>query len=186
MDLSRLVETSAAVAATRSRLAKVAHLRDLLKGATGPDIGLVTHYLSGELPQGRIGVGPALIRKVLPVPAATTSGLTLADLNAAFDTVAAISGSGANARRHAELEALLARAVGEEQQFIVRLLVGEIRQGALEGVMVEAVAAAADLPAVTVRRALMISGSLPEVLLTALVGGVEQWRTSEGFLVRSP
>lgn len=174
MNLSRLVETSAAVAATRSRLTKVAHLRDLLKSASGPDIGLVTHYLSGELPQGRIGVGPALIRKVLPVAAADVSVLTLADLNVAFDTIAAISGSGANARRHAELEALLARALGEEQRFIVRLLVGEIRQGALEGVMVEAVAAAADLPAVAVRRALMISGSLPQVLRTALVGGVER------------
>lgn len=187
MNLSELVRTSAAVAGTRSRLAKIEHLSQLLRAAQGADVRLVTHYLSGELPQGRIGVGPALIRKVLTVPPACETQLSLEDLDNALTSISAISGRGANSQRQKELTAVLRHATQAEQTFLAGLLMGEVRQGALEGVMTEAVARAANLPAADVRRALMISGSLPEVLRTALVdggAGLEQYRLEPGRPVR--
>jgi DNA ligase-1 len=126
-------------------------------------------YLSGILPQGTIGVGWASLRE-LPSPAPTPS-LGLLEVGATMTRIATIAGAGSQAARREELDALFSRATEVEQRFLAGLLLGELRQGALEGVMAEAVAKAADIPAAQVRRALMLSGNLAEVAEAALGEG---------------
>ncbi|MET9112231.1 ATP-dependent DNA ligase, partial [Streptomyces zhihengii] len=140
MLLARLADVSREVAATSARSRKTAALAELFAGARPEDVGLVIAYLSGRLPQGRIGVGRGLLGEEVP-PAAEPS-LTVTETDAALTAFAAISGSGAQSRRRAALDALLGAATGEEQRFLIRLLTGEVRQGALDAVAVEAVARA--------------------------------------------
>jgi DNA ligase-1 len=163
--------TSVDVASAASRRAKTARIAELLGGA-GPDAGLVAivvSWLSGELPQRQIGVGWAALRS-LP-PAATQPALTVADVDAAFSAIKAVAGKGSQARRAGLLAGLFTAATDTEQTFLRRLLGGELRQGALGGVMLDAVAAAARIPAATVRRAAMLGGELPAVAAAALTGG---------------
>jgi DNA ligase-1 len=171
MLLSELARTSKAVAAVSGRLEKIERLSDLLKGLTREEVPIAIAALSGEPRQGRLGVGGAAITSARQVPPADAGMLTLHDVDAAFDAVAGLSGAGSIARRVAILRELLSHATAEEQDFLVRLLFGELRQGALEGVLVEAVARASGLPAVRVRRAAMMAGSLAEVATAALHDG---------------
>jgi DNA ligase 1 len=171
MKLADLAETSNALAATRSRTAKVALLRAcLLK--LGPDereTGVA--WLAGALPSGRLGFGPSAIyglRKVAPAPDTT---LTIAQTRARLESLKAISGKGSAARRQAALTEVFAAATATEQDFLARLLLGELRQGALEGVMADAIAAAAELPAADVRRAIMLAGAIAPVAEAALAHG---------------
>jgi DNA ligase-1 len=168
--LAEVVATSAAVGATRSRTAKAAALAALLRAAGPEEIEPATAWLAGEPRQGRLGAGWRTLAgvDVAPSDAAT---LKVADVEARLDALAATSGPGSTARRTEQLVALFGAATAEEQRFLRRLLSGELRQGALEGVMLEAVAAAADVPAARVRRAFMLSGRLPETARTALLGG---------------
>jgi DNA ligase 1 len=117
----------------------------------------------GELPQGRLGVGYARLRALWGAPAAAESTLELAEVHRTLDELRHIAGSGSSERRARTLGGLLARATGDERAFLLRLLVGELRQGALEGVMMEAVARAFAVPAPAVRRAAMLAGTLPPV-----------------------
>jgi len=160
--LERLVEASEAVTSTRSRSAKVARLAEVLKQLDPTEVALAVTYLSGELPQGRIGVGYAAVFGT-QAPAATTPELTLRELDARLGELATERGDGAGRRRTEALGALFARATEREQAFLKRLLVGELRQGALEGVMADAVASAFGVPAEQVRRAAMLSGNLAKV-----------------------
>jgi DNA ligase 1 len=169
--LDRLVAASQKVASTRSRIAKRDAIAAALRAAGPDEARLVVSYLSGELPQGSIGVGPRSLRD-LPPPA-TEARLTLLELDGALSRIAAAVGSGSRGVRASELERLFGRATSAEQTFLVALLVGELRQGALAGVMTEAVAAAADIPAAAVRRAAMVSGDLAAVASAALAGGPE-------------
>ena len=98
-------------------------------------------------------------------------GLTVADLDSLLDAVAAASGAGAAGRRTGLIDGFLARATPAEAGFLRRLLVGELRQGAGEGIVVEAVARAAGVPAAAVRRGVMLSGDLGAVAEIALTGG---------------
>ena len=179
MQLAQLVTVSADVARTRSRLKKRASLVGCLKAARQEEVALVVDYLSGQLPQGRIGLGLAIVREVADSLPARDATLTLAEVDAVFARIAAISGKGsANARREA-LGALLSRATRPEQEFLARLILGELRQGALEGVLVEAIADAAGIDAGTVRRAVMLSASPADVAAAALAdgaAGLEQFR----------
>jgi DNA ligase-1 len=168
--LSDVVSTSRAVTGTRSRRAKVAALAACLQQASPDERVAVVSYLAGTLPQGRIGLGGKLVYQVQAPPAAQAA-LTVAATHAAFDELAAIAGAGSAARRAHVLGALLARATDDEQSFLRRLVVGELRQGALEGLMAEAVAHAADLPVDDVRRAHMLAGDLAAVASAALGQG---------------
>ncbi|HEV7186926.1 MAG TPA: ATP-dependent DNA ligase, partial [Blastococcus sp.] len=145
MLLADVVATSAAVAATRSRTAKATAIADLLRRASVDEVEPVTAWLAGEPRQGRTGVGWRTLSKLAHDPAAE-SGLTVAAVDEALSALAATSGAGSAARRDDLLAGLMASATAEEQRFLVRLLTGELRQGALEGVVLDAVAAAADVP----------------------------------------
>jgi DNA ligase 1 len=169
--LAALVTTSQLVRASASRLAKVRELAALLGTLAPGEIEIATRYLSGEMRQGRIGVGYASLRLARESPAATSATLTLAEVDAGLGAIADTRGSGSAARRGAALAGLFARATASEQRFLLELLTGELRQGALEGVMIEAVAAAAQLPIGAVRRATMYAGDLGEVARTALLEG---------------
>jgi DNA ligase-1 len=164
---------SAQVGATSARLAKIARIADLLvrAGAQGDPrlVAVIVSWLSGELPQRQIGVGWAALRS-LPPPAATPS-LTVATVDATLSQIGAIAGKGSQARRAELVGGLFAAATDVEQTFLRRLLSGELRQGALAGVMADAVARAASVPGANVRRAAMLAGDLPAVAAAALTGG---------------
>jgi DNA ligase-1 len=170
MLLRQVVAASTDVGATSSRLAKVSRLADVLRPASPDEIEVVVSWLSGELPQRQIGVGWAALRS-LPAPASDAS-LDVGTVHASFTRIGAISGPGSQARRAAELGELFGAATADEQTFLRRLLGGELRQGALLGVMTEAVARAAEVPAADVRRAAMLGGELPAVAAAAFGGGV--------------
>ena len=183
MLLADLVAASQAVAATRSRTAKVAALAECLRRLAAGERRAGISYLSGSLPEGRIGIGYAAVRNT-EVPAAPEASLTVEQAAAGISELARAAGPGSGIRRGEILERLLSRATAAEQQFLRRLLVGELRQGALEGIMADALAAAAEVEAAEVRRALMVSGSLTAAGEAALAGGVEALRSFRLTLFR--
>ncbi len=190
MRLAELVATSRAVADTPKRTYKIERLAACI-GALAPDERAIgASYLAGELPQGKIGLGPASIYSSasgaadaddgsgdsdgpLGGAASEGAGLLLLEVDRAVTDLAQMKGSGVKARRERALAALMARATAAERRFLRTLFVGELRQGALDGLVVEAIAAAARLPAPLVRRAHMLSGSLGEVAEKALGEGGE-------------
>ncbi|WP_214403263.1 ATP-dependent DNA ligase [Pseudonocardia lacus] len=172
MLLSDVVATSAAVGATRSRTAKATALADALRAAAPEEVEAVTAWLSGEARQGRIGAGWRTLAALDHAPADRPT-LRVEVVDRLLDELAATTGSGSVARRAALLGELFGAATADEQAFLRRLITGELRQGALEGVMLEAIAGAAAVPAAVVRRAFMLSGRLPGTAALALSGGVE-------------
>ena len=170
MLLVEVARASVEVGAASARRAKIARLADALRLAgTAEDPRVVTAvvaWLSGELPQRQIGVGWAALRS-LPEPAAEPS-LSVRDVDAAFAAIGTVSGTGSQARRADLLAGVFAAATETEQTFLRRLLGGELRQGALIGVMAEAVGRATDLPAAAVRRAAMLGGELPAMTQSAV------------------
>ena len=171
MTLHDLVTTSAAVAQASSRLAKIGLLADLLRRVAPEEIEIAIGFLSGEPRQGRIGIGGATIWNARDVASADAPTLSLHDVDEAFTQIAALKGAGSTAARQQRLRELLRRATRAEQDFISRLLFGELRQGALEGVLVDAVARASGISAGTVRRSVMMAGALAPVARAALVNG---------------
>jgi DNA ligase-1 len=163
--------TSAVVGGSASRRAKTARLSELLsRTKTDPKlVVIVVSWLSGELPQRQIGVGWAALRSLPPAAAQPT--LTVVGVDATFSAIGAESGKGSQTRRAELVAGLFASATDSEQTFLRRLLAGELRQGALAGVMADAVAAAAQIPAGAVRRAAMLGGELPAVAAAGLAGG---------------
>ncbi|WP_369138379.1 ATP-dependent DNA ligase [Modestobacter versicolor] len=173
MLLADVLAASAAVTATRSRTAKAQAIAELLRRAEPAEVEPVTAWLSGEPQQGRLGLGWRTLSRLTGEPAAE-AGLTVAAVDGALAELATTSGPGSTARRDATAGGLLQAATADEQQFLVRLLTGELRQGALEGVVLDAVALAAEVPAASVRRAFMLSGRLPGTAAAALSGGVAE------------
>ncbi len=171
MHLHDVVEGSRLVAATSGRLEKVEVLADLLRRAQPEEVTIAVAFLTGEPRQGRIGIGPAKIRAAFPDVPANVPSLTILEVDAALERIASASGPGSARERGRLLHELLARCTRDEQEFVARLVLGELRQGALEGVMVEAIARAGDVPASVVRRALMFAGAIPEVAAAALSEG---------------
>ncbi len=171
MLVAEVAAASVDVSATSSRLAKTARIATLLSAADDVEIAIVVSWLSGELPQRQIGVGWAAVRS-LPPPAQAPC-LTVTGVDAAFTLIGGTSGKGSRARRAALLAEVFAAAMPDEQTFLRRLLGGELRQGALLGVMVDAVAKAFGLRPVDVRRAAMFGGDLPAVAAAASSGGAE-------------
>jgi DNA ligase-1 len=173
MRLSDVVATSQSVAATSSRTAKVEALAACLARAAvdgSHTVEVVAAHLSGVLPQRRIGVSWRGLQR-LPEPAEESS-LTVEEVDEAATTIATIGGSGSAATRSAAVSALFARATADEQQWLRGLITGETRQGAGDGVMLQAVARAAAVPDAAVRRAVMLAGHAGPVASAALSGGV--------------
>jgi DNA ligase-1 len=171
MRLGEIVNTSGRVAATRARREKVERLAACIAGMAPGEIEIGVRFLAGALRQGRIGIAWAALRDALPASAAAAPELTLADVDAVFERLARTSGPRSTAERERQLAALLARATPAEQDFLRRLLIGDLRQGAQEGLLIEAIARAAGVGAAGVRRALMLSGDLGAVARAALVAG---------------
>lgn len=173
MLLIDVATASVEVGASSARLAKISRIAELLVAARREgdphQVAVVVSWLSGELPQRQIGVGWAALR-LLPPPGAQPV-LTVRDVDATFTRIGAVSGTGSQARRAGLLTELFTAATDPEQAFLRRLLSGELRQGALAGVMADAVARAAEVPAAVVRRAAMLGGALPAVAAAALTGG---------------
>lgn len=169
--LATLVDVSQRVGATAARLAKVRELAACLRALEPAEIDIGVLYLSGETPQGRIGIGYAVLQAARAAAAAADPTLSIGDVDSRLTEIAGIRGAGSTARRAAALQDLFSRATPVEQDFLIRLLAGELRQGALAGVMVDAIASAAGLPVAEVRRAAMYSKNLGAVARAAMLEG---------------
>jgi DNA ligase 1 len=170
--LSELVDVSARVTQTRKRTEKSAMLAQLLRRLTPDELAVGVGYLMGEAPQGRTGIAHARLSQAQQdVPAAVEPTLTLLDVDRTLSSLKGASGAGSTGERQRLLSGLMSRGTGPEREFIHRLLVGELRQGALEGVMVEAVAQATGLPSASIRRAAMLAGDLRKVAEAVLTRG---------------
>ncbi|MHB8692499.1 MAG: ATP-dependent DNA ligase [Solirubrobacteraceae bacterium] len=168
--LAAVVDASREVAATRSRSTKVAVLAELLKRVSPEEVAICVGFLSGVPRQGRVGVGYATVYGIDASPAGEPS-ITVAELDRAIDEIADDHGAGSASRRRELLTELLSRATEPEAEFIKRLLTGDLRQGALAGVMADAVARAADVSPALARRALMLSGDLTRMAEIAITRG---------------
>ena len=172
MFLHELIAVSARVAQTSSRTEKIGLLADALRQLRPEEVPIAVSWLSGEIRQRRIGVGYAALRDAGSDVAAHTPTLDLGTVDAALETIARVApGTGSNRERLRLLRELFAKATRDEQRFIAQLIFGELRQGASAGIMLDAVARAAGLPSAEIRRAHMLSGSLPAVAEAALSGG---------------
>lgn len=169
MQLSRVVETSRQVAATRARSTKTALLAATLGETPPEELPLVVSWLAGVLPQRRTGLGWRGLR-TMPPPASGAT-LSVAEVDRALDHLAGLAGTGSAAARAEAAATLLSRATAEEQQWLRGLLTGEVRQGALDAVVQDAVALAAGVPPAVLRRAAMLAGSTAAVARTAFEGG---------------
>jgi DNA ligase-1 len=172
--LADLVGTSQRVRATSSRLGKVRELAAFLRPLSPDEVEIAVLYLSGDTPQGRSGLGYRSLRAAADAStAAAAASLSIELANQALAQLSTLHGAGSAARRAQQLQDLLSRATAAERDFLLLLLAGELRQGALEGVMLDAIAAAADIPVSRLRRAAMHSKSLGAVARAVLVDGPE-------------
>ncbi|OBK07794.1 ATP-dependent DNA ligase [Mycolicibacterium conceptionense] len=173
MLLADVAAASSDIAGASARLAKIDRIASLLAAAAADGdaraVAVTVSWLSGELPQRQIGVGWASLRS-LPAPAQAPT-LTVTGVDTAFTEIKGIAGKGSQALRAEAVRNLFGAATNTEQTFLRRLLGGELRQGALAGVMADAVARASDIPAAEVRRAAMLAGDLPAVAAAALTRG---------------
>ncbi|WP_086768487.1 ATP-dependent DNA ligase [Streptomyces bobili] len=181
MLLTRLADVSREVAATSARSRKIALLAALFRDAQAQDVPIVIPYLAGRLPQGRLGIGwKALSRPVAPAAAPT---LTVREVDARLTALGALSGPGSQAERARLVGELMGAATEDEQRFLIALITGEVRQGALDAVAVEGLAEATAAPPADVRRAVMLAGSLrtvAEALLTDGPAALERFRLTVG------
>ncbi len=171
MELGRLVELVGRVRGTSRKTEKAALIADFLSQTRGKETELAALYLTGALPQGRIGIGWRTIQAAIPSGEPVGEPLTLADVDRVFEAVAADLGEGSAERKLRALRGLFERGDAAQRHFLGELLMGEVRQGALEGVVLEAIARAAGLLPAQVRQAAMFSGSVGEVAQAALEEG---------------
>ncbi len=170
MRLAQLVDTSRRIANTTKRLEKADLLTALLRQLHPDEIEIAVAFLSGATRQGRIGIGYAALRDAATSPAENPS-LELLEVDRTLDELAAVQGPGSERRRRELLNIFLTRATRDEQQFLTGLLLGEIRQGALEGIMLDALARASGIPASRIRRAAMLAGGAAAIARPILVEG---------------
>src|SRR5215472_1038486 len=171
MRLSEIVSASQSARETSARSDKVRHLAACLRRAAPDEIETAVGLLSGEPRQGRIGLGPAALRAARTATAAPAPALTLPDVDAALERIAGTRGAGSAAERVRLTRELMTRATADEQDFLLRAVLGELRQGAVEGLMLEAVASATETPIDEVRRVVMMSGNLGTVARAVLNEG---------------
>lgn len=184
MLIADVVATVDVVSATRSRLAKIDALSSLLGGLAPDEVPIAVGFLVASPRQGRLGVGWRTLT-ALDVAHATAPTLTLGDVDAALERLAGASGAGSQAERSATLNDLAGRATAAEWDFIARVMIGELRTGALEGVLLDAIAKASERPAAVVRRAAMLSGDLGATARLALTGS-EADLEAVGLMVGRP
>ena len=154
MELQALADTSRCVAETSRRLEKVTLLAEFLRRLEPEEIPIAISYLSGNLRQGKIGIGYAVLRDAGPCTSESCNPLTIIETDRLFEEIAAVSGPGSSAKRVRLVRELMSRATSEETgRFIQRLIVGELRQGSLEEIMIEALARAAGIPPEKMRSA---------------------------------
>src|SRR5215212_791787 len=170
-----VVAASRDLAATSSRTSKVAILSDLLGRLEASEIAVAVAFLTGVPRQGRVGVGHSTAYGIRPASAQEAS-VTIDELDRTIATVQARTGDGSASERRRVLGELLERATDQEADFIRRLFTGDLRQGALAGLMADATAKAAGVPVALVRRALMLAGDLPRTAEIAITGGEEGLR----------
>ncbi|WP_328441777.1 ATP-dependent DNA ligase [Streptomyces sp. NBC_00444] len=169
MLLTRLAQVSQDVAATSARSRKIALLAELFRDAEADDVPIVIPYLAGRLPQGRLGVGWKVLSR--PVAPAAEPTLSVREVDALLSELGKVSGPGSQAERARLVGELMGAATEDEQRFLLGLITGEVRQGALEAVAVEGLAVATGAPAADVRRAVMLAGSLQTVAQALLADG---------------
>ncbi|MGW2567879.1 ATP-dependent DNA ligase [Streptomyces sp. NPDC001537] len=169
MLLARLAQVSQEVAATSARSRKIALLAELFRDAEAEDVPIVIPYLAGRLPQGRLGVGWKVLSR--PVAPAAEPTLTVRQVDALLGELGKVSGTGSQAERARLVGELMGAATEDEQRFLLGLLTGEVRQGALDAVAVEGLAQATGAPSADVRRAVMLAGSLQTVAQALLAEG---------------
>ncbi|GGR40939.1 DNA ligase-1 [Nocardioides luteus] len=182
MLLAEIVSTSNAVAATRSRKAKVTALAECLAATSRNELPVVTAYLSGTLLQRRTGLGWRSLND-LPAPAAEPS-LSVEDVHEAFERMSQVAGAGSQVERKREADALFGAATEAEQAWLRGVVTGEVRQGALDSLVQEAIAAAAEVPLPAVRRAAMLAGST--VVVAGLAFDGEEALAEVGLVVGRP
>ncbi|BCA56276.1 putative DNA ligase [Nitrospira sp. KM1] len=168
MQLARLVETVQRVRATTKKSEKIRLLAECLGQVNGREAVLAALYLTGSLPQGKIGIGWSVIQKAMHDAPASGEPLMLSDVDRLMDVLAAERGAGSMDRRILALSNLFSRANPQERTFLSQLLIGEVRQGALEAVLLDAIAAAAGLPAAEVRQAFMFAPNIGDLAQAAL------------------
>jgi len=171
MLLATLVQTSERVRQTRSRTQKIAALAATIAALSREELELGVGFLVGKPRQGKLGVGQAAVREASTATPTAAPTLELLEVDRRLAALSAVSGAGSIGRRTAMLGELMAAATAEEQRFLVGLVLGEVRQGALEGLMADAIAEAMRVPAESVRRAAMLRGSLPKVATIAAASG---------------
>jgi DNA ligase-1 len=169
--LAQLVAVSQRVGASAARTGKIRELAEFLRSLPVDEIAIAVHYLSGETPQGRAGIGFTLLQQAIAAGAADEASLSLPETDRQLGEIATLRGGGSAARRLTALKALFAQATADEQRFLLALLNGELRQGALGGVMLDAIAAAAGLRPEPVRRAAMYAADPGTVAVSALSEG---------------
>ncbi|MEU6841443.1 ATP-dependent DNA ligase [Streptomyces sp. NPDC046716] len=169
MLFARLAQVSQDVAATSARTRKIALLAELFRDASPDDVPIVIPYLAGRLPQGRLGIGWRVLGD--PVAPADRPRLSVQDVDAALSAIGDVSGAGSQAERKRLVAELMGAATADEQRFLVGLVTGEVRQGALDAVALEGLARATDAPPADVRRAVMLAGGLQPVAQALLADG---------------
>lgn len=162
MLFTPMVEVSLRVAATSSRLAKINLIAGFLKQLSVPEVEIAVSYLSGSTRQNRLGIGYAALSSAAAEPAVSPS-LEIAEVDRALAALAQLKGGGSAAKRQEQIQQLFSRATAGEREFLINLILGNLRQGALEGLMVEALANAFQTPVTKVRRAAMMAGDIPAV-----------------------
>ena len=181
MELKQLVESVNSVRSTPKKTEKTQLLANLLKQAQGKDIELVAHYLVGTLPQGRIGIGWRIIEQASADLRVADSSLSLHQIDSILDAIAADQGAGSTARKIQGVRSLFEHANPAEREFLTQLFMGEVRQGALEGLLLDAIAKAANLPPAEIRQAFMFSGNIGAVARAASeqgTAGLSSFRSS--------
>ncbi|GAB2816189.1 ATP-dependent DNA ligase [Streptomyces daliensis] len=181
MLLADVARASREIAESSARTEKVTLLARLFREAEPAEVPVVVTYLAGRLPQRRTGVGWSTLKE--PVPPAAVPRLTVPDVDAALDRIAAVNGKGAQAERRHLVGELMGAATAEEQHFLLRLLGGELRQGALDAFAVEGLSSAVGAEPGEVRRAVMLGGSLGVVARALLERGtaaLEDFRLEVG------
>jgi ATP-dependent DNA ligase len=166
-----LVDVVENIRATAKKTDKVRLLAEVLRQTHGRETELAALYLTGSLPQGKIGIGWSLIQKAMAEGPATGAPLMLVDVDRTWEAIAADQGGGSTERRVSLLASLFSRAAPHERRFLSQLLIGEIRQGALEGLLLVAIAKATELPPADVRQAFMFAGNIEELTRVALEQG---------------
>ncbi len=170
MLLANVVETSSRIAGTTKRLAKADFLADLLKRLHPEEVEIAVAFLSGGIRQGRIGIGYAGLRDAA-ASQAETPNLEILEVDHALEELAAVEGSGSEQRRRELVRRIFHRATSDEQQFLTKLLLGELRQGSLEGLMIEGLAKASGVSAERIRRAAMMAGGAATIAPAVLEKG---------------